>query len=172
MFTILLVIKYRKNILLVKKEYFDFLCVKWRLVTIFVATVWIIFVWIVSGDPTWDVWISLWISFLYFYTSPYVVWILYRYIKGFHKNYLALYISTIVLLFSSSWFYDWYNFLFLLWHYPETWVWNIIFSLPIYVLSWMFWSLEYKKLEWVIFSFSPHFVRWAASLLVWIWSPD
>ncbi len=152
--TIILITKYRKNTLIVKKKYFKFLTIKWKIITITIATIWIIIVWIISGDPTWDVWVSIWISLLYFYTSPYVIWILYRFIKWLYKNYIELYISIIILLFSSSWFYDWYNYLYLLWHYPESWTSNFIFSLPIYILAWMFWSLGYKNWVWVIFSFS------------------
>ncbi len=151
---IFLLIKFNKNILLTNKKYLSFLSNKWKIITIIIATIWITIVWIISWDPTWDIWISLWISFLYFYTSPYVIWILYRFIKWIYKSFIELYISIILLLFSSSWFYDWYNYLYLLWHYPETWTSNFIFSIPIYIIAWMFWSLEYKKWVWVIFSFS------------------
>ena len=151
---IFLLIKFNRNILLTNRKYLSFLLKKWKIITITIATIWITIVWVISWDPTWDIWVSLWISFLYFYTSPYVIWILYRFIKWIYKNFIELYISIILLLFSSSWFYDWYNYLFLLWQYPETWTSNFIFSLPIYILAWMFWSLEYKKWVWVIFSFS------------------
>lgn len=151
--TLFFIIKNKNKLLITSLIYINFLIVKWKIITIIFATIWVILTWIISKDPTWDIWISLWISFLYFYTSPYVIWIFYRFFNWLYKDLLNLYISIILLLFSSSWFYDWYNFIYLHWYYPETWISNFVFSIPIYIIAGMFWSLEYENWKWVFFSF-------------------
>jgi len=155
-FTFILLFIKRKDNILFRKEYISFLFVKWKIIVFLLSLFLISWVWLLWFDLTWDLWISIIMSILVFYTSPYSVWIFYRFLIWIDRNYINLFFAIILSFFSSSWFYDWYNYFILLWFYPPTWYANIFYSIPLYILAWMLWNLNYSKSKWMFFSFSTN----------------
>jgi len=153
LFTFVLSIFKRNQILLLSKKYFYFLFVKWKIIVFLLA------LFIVSGvgllwlDPTWDLGISIIMSILTYFTAPYSVGIFYRFIKWIERKNIELFLAIILTFFSASWFYDGYNYLYLLWFYPNTWFSNILYSIPVYLLWWIIWNLDYSKEKGAYLSF-------------------
>lgn len=149
----LLVMGYRKKWILCSKKYYVFLFSCWKVVIFILSLILILCIGLLELDNTWDVWVSIFMSIFTFVTAPYSVWVFYRYISNISRNYIELYIAIIVMCFSASWSYDAWNYFVLLGYYPPTWWWNILYSLPLYILSWMVWNLDYSKNRGVFFSF-------------------
>ena len=153
LFTFVLSIFKKNQILLLSKKYFYFLFVKWKIIVFLLA------LFIVSGvgllwlDPTWDLGISIIMSTLTYFTAPYSVGIFYRFIKWIERKNIELFLAIILTFFSASWFYDGYNYLYLLWFYPNTWFSNILYSIPVYLLWWIIWNLDYSKEKGAYLSF-------------------
>ncbi len=104
-----------------------------------------------SGDPTWDYFDSIVISILVYLFSPWAVGTLYLFINK-KTSYKNLFIAIVMLLFSSSWFYDGY-ILIRDGNYPATWLQNLIISPTFFIAAGMFWNLEYLPGSGVKFSF-------------------
>lgn len=151
---VFLLIKNRKNILLFKREYMSFVLIRWKVIIFVIATLLLCYVADLWLDPTWDIPETLVMSFLTYYTAPYSVWIIYRYVKWLNNNLYEFYIAIILLFFSSAWFYDVYTLFFLLWEYPIMAFSNLALSPPFYILAWMLWNLNYNKNKWVYMAFS------------------
>jgi hypothetical protein len=151
---VILLIKERKNIILLKKDYVLFLFKKWKVTTFLIATISLNYISTLWYDPTWDIPETIIMSILTFYFSPYSAWIFYRYYKWINKSKIELFISIILMFFSSCWFYDVYVMIFLLWYYPETAFVNISLSPYFYIFAWIMWNLDYSKKDWVIFIFT------------------
>lgn len=151
---LVLLIKNRNNILLFKKKYIMFLLIRWKLILFLIAFVLLCYMANLWLDPTWDIPETVVMSFLTYYTSPYSIWVIYRYLKWINKNFYEFYIWIILLFFSSAWFYDIYAYIFLLWEYPLTAFSNLLLSPFFYLLAWMMWNMWYTKKDWVIFLFT------------------
>ncbi|MDQ7009211.1 MAG: CapA family protein [Candidatus Gracilibacteria bacterium] len=152
--TFILLILNRKNNILFKKEYITFLFQKWKIIIFLLSLFLISLVGLLGFNPTWDLWISIIMPILTFYTSPYSVGTFYRFVTGIDRSYINVFIAIILSFFSASWFYDGYNYFILLGFYPMTWYSNIFYSIPLYIMAGMFWNLNYSKKKGMFFSFS------------------
>lgn len=150
----LLLIKNRKEIILFKRDYFSFLFKGWKIILFLVALISLSYISTLGYDPSWDIPMTIIMSFLTFYTSPFVVGTIYRYLKWINKNKIELYISFILLFFSSAWFYDMYAMIILLWYYPPMAFSNLWLSPFFYLFAWIMWNLDYNKEKWVVFSYT------------------
>ena len=146
-----LMVQSRDTIILFKKEYFDFLKVKWKLITFIIALSAFVVLAPYTGDPTWDYYDAAFMSILTFITAPWSVGTLFRYINGREKNRVA-FVAVCAWMFSASWSYDIY-LVFRDGFYPATWWINIFASSVLYVSAGLFWNLEYRKDRGVIFGF-------------------
>ena len=143
-----------KKILLFSKEYLYFISIKWKLLLFFTALGLLCLISYISKDPTWDIPETLIMSLLTFYTSPFSIGTIYRNLFWIQSNYIELYLSVILLFFSSAWFYDGYVYFILLWNYPETAFSNLFLSPFFYLLWGILWNLGYSKKDWVVLLFS------------------
>lgn len=148
---IVLMVRNRSTIILLQKQYWDFLKIKWKLITFIIATSAFIILAPYTGDPTWDYYDAAFMSILTFITAPWAVGILFRFIKKQEKIQFA-YIAICVWLFSASWSYDIY-LVFRDGEYPITWLPNIFASSVLYLSAGLFWNLEYREGRGVIFGF-------------------
>lgn len=148
---IALIVHDRNNIILFKKEYIDFLKVKWKLVTFIIALSAFVVLAPYTGDPTWDYYDAAFMSILTFMTAPWSVGTLFRFINGKEKTRIA-YIAFCAWMFSASWSYDIY-LVFRDGFYPITWWSNIFASSVLYISAGLFWNLEYRKDRGVILGF-------------------
>jgi hypothetical protein len=148
---IALMVQNRNTIILFKKDYFDFLKVKWKLITFITALSAFVILAPYTGDPTWDYYDAAFMSILTFITAPWSVGTLYRFIKKQEKLKTA-YIAICIWMFSASWLYDIY-LVFRDGFYPVTWWSNIFASSVLYISAGLFWNLEYKEGRGVIFGF-------------------
>ena len=153
LFTFVLSIFKGNQILLLSKKYFYFLFVRWKIIVFLLALFIISGVGLLWLDPTWDLGISIIMSILTYFTAPYSVGIFYRFIKWIERKNIELFLAIILTFFSASWFYDGYNYLYLLWFYPNTWFSNILYSIPVYLLWWIIWNLDYSKEKGAYLSF-------------------
>jgi len=149
---IILIIKQRYNLELFRNGYWQLLFQKWKLVTFVIALVCITIVAPYSGDPTWDYMDAIFMSILAFLTAPWVIGVLFRFIR-YEKLWTKLYIVVCTWMFSTSWFYDGY-LLLRDGNYPMTWYSNIFASSILYLCAGLFWSLEWKERRDVYFSFT------------------
>ncbi len=150
---LVLLIKNRKEVLLFRKKYINFLFVRWKLILFFLAVISLSIMSTLWLDPTWDIPETIVMSILTFYTAPYSSWIIYRYLRWLNKNSYEFYIAIILLFFSSAWFYDLYTLLFLLWEYPPMAFSNLLLSPFFYLFWWITWNFGYSKKKGVIFLF-------------------
>ena len=148
---LVLAVQDKNSILLFQKRYFDFLLVKWKFITFFIATSAFVFLAPYTGDPTWDYYDAAFMSILTYLTAPWCVGVLYRFLKRQEKSRMA-YIAICAWLFSASWSYDIY-LVFRDGYYPVTWSSNIIASSVLYISAGLFWNLEYNRERGVIFGF-------------------
>lgn len=151
---LILLITKRKKILLFTRGYVNFILKKLKIIIFLTAFLLLTIIANLWLDPTWDNIETIIMSLLTYFTAPYSIWTIYRYIKWLNKNFYEFYISIILLFFSSAWFYDIYVYLFILWEYPLTAFSNLFLSPFFYILAWMIWSLDYSKKDWVILIFS------------------
>ena len=132
-------------------HYFQFLLIPWKLITFIIAMTGITLAAPYSGDATWDYFDSIIISILVYLSSPWAVGTLYLFITK-KRSYKNLFIAIVMLLFSSSWFYDGY-ILIRDGNYPATWLQNLIISPAFFIAAGMFWNLEYMPGLGAKFSF-------------------
>lgn len=140
-----------KSIILFQRNYWDFLKIKWKLVTFIIALSAFVILAPYTGDPTWDYYDAAFMSTLTFMTAPWSVGTLFRFIKRQERLKIA-YIAVCVWMFSASWSYDIY-LVFREGYYPSTWLPNIFASSVLYVSAGLFWNLEYRDGRGVIFGF-------------------
>ena len=159
LFAVVLMVKNYKTIILFQKKYWDYLKIKWKLVTFIIATSSFVILAPYTGDPTWDYYDAAFMSILTFITAPWSIGILFRFFKRQEKFKIA-YIAICAWMFSASWSYDIY-LVFRDGYYPDTWFPNIFASSVLYVSAGLFWNLEYKEGRGVIFGFMEN--DWPAS---------
>ena len=148
---LVLILRNHKTIILFKKEYWDFLIIKWKLATFIIALTAFVVLAPYTGDPTWDYYDAAFMSILTFMTAPWSVGTLFRFIKDQEKFSIA-YSAVCVWMFSASWSYDIY-LVFRDGYYPATWWSNIFASSVLYLSAGLFWNLEHKEGRGVIFGF-------------------
>ena len=125
---------------------------KWKLFTFSIALIGITVIAPYTGDPTWDYVDAIFMSVLTFLTAPWVVGVLYRFMR-FDRDTKKLYVAICVWMFSASWSYDGY-LLLRDGIYPMTWFSNISVSSILYFIAGLLWSLEWKEVRGVYFSFT------------------
>jgi hypothetical protein len=139
------------TIVLFQQDYWNFLKIKWKLITFLIATSAFIVLAPYTGDPTWDYYDAAFMSILTFMTAPWSVGTLFHFITKREKLKIA-YIAVCVWMFSASWSYDIY-LVFRDGDYPNTWLPNIFASSVLYISAGLFWNLEYREGRGVIFGF-------------------
>lgn len=122
------------------KKYFQFIFIKWKLISFILATVLISSVSKFAHDPTWDIGVSVLMSILTYLTSPFAVKSIYDGIIT-KKITQSLVVSFIFIYLSSVGSYDFYNYV-LYGFIPESNIENVFISVPIYLLAGIFWNLE------------------------------
>ena len=147
---VLMVLNY-KTIILLQKEYLDFLITRWKFITFSIALSAFVVLAPYTGDPTWDYYDAAFMSILTYLTAPWTVGTLFRFVKRQEKFKFA-YIAVCTWLFSASWSYDIY-LVIRDGYYPVTWSSNILASSVLYLSAGLFWNLEYREGRGVLFGF-------------------
>ncbi|MFC1840838.1 hypothetical protein ACFL1N_14765 [Thermodesulfobacteriota bacterium] len=151
LFAVLIYIINKESFTNICKGYWQFLFKHWKVVTFIIATGGLVLVAPYTGDPTWDYTDALFMSILTYLTAPWVIGIIYKFIKG-DLAFKYAYVAFCTWLFSASWSYDLY-ILIRDGYYPVTWFSNIFASSVLYILAGLFWNLDWRKGRGVIFSF-------------------
>lgn len=146
-----LYIVYRKSFAKTYGGYCRFLLKPWKAVTFIIAAAFLTLMAPYTGDPTWDYTDALFMSLLTYFTAPWSIGVIYRFIKK-ELPFKDAYIAFCAWMFSASWSYDIY-ILIRGGYYPVTWFSNIFSSSALYVLAGFFWNLDWRKEKGVIFSF-------------------
>ena len=83
------------------------------------------------------------------FTAPWTIGNITRYFFSLNSNLRVSFplTSIILLLFCSSWFYDFYYLFVREGIYPKTWFYNLTRSVPIYITAGLFWNLTYDFLN-------------------------
>ncbi len=150
---------HRSQLELFRREYWDVLFEKWKVSTFLIAAIGMIIIAPYSGDPTWDYFDAGFMSVFTFFTAPWVVGVLYRFIR-FKKDWKKVYIAICIWMFSASWSYDGYLIL-RDGGYPVTWLPNIFLSSILYLCGGLVWSLAWNNVRGVHFSFTES--KWPIS---------
>ena len=148
---LIIIVRERRSFEILKRHYFRFLFVPWKIATFLVAGAVMTLAAPYSGDYTWDYIDAGAMSIMTFLTAPWTTGVLYRFIKGKESSKKA-FVALCVAMFSFSWFYDGYILLrdgF----YPHTWFHNIILSSMLYFLAGLLWSLEPAEKKMFAFAF-------------------
>lgn len=148
---VFLFIKDRKSYAIFHSNYWSFLFTPWKVVSFLIAATGMIVIAPYTGDPTWDYFDAFFMSFLTFFTAPWVIGVIYKVIK---KEFplKQLYVAFCLWMFSASWSYDLY-ILIRDGSYPITWAINISASSILYLLAGLLWNLDWKENRGTIFSF-------------------
>lgn len=150
--------------------YLSFIMQPWKLCLFIPAFAFVTFAGQFSFDDTWDVISGAGMSVLTFATAPWAVGTLFRASQGCASR-QKLAVAVIVMMFSSSWFYD--GWLVIRdGNYPSTWLPNLLLSPILYLAAGLLWNLEVNEHGKASFSFfrsnwpetSPH--RLSARLFV------
>jgi len=142
----------RSSLEIFNKEYWRLLLQKWKLNSFIAALLGITLIAPYTGDPTWDYVDAIFMSFLAYATSPWVVGTLYRFFRC-RLSWEKIFIAVCVWLFSVSWSYDAY-LLVRDGMYPITWFSNLMASSILYCCAGLFWSLEWTPVRGVHFNFT------------------
>lgn len=134
------------------KGYFEFLTLKWKILTFIVSGITLVGLVPVAHDRTWDYIDASFMSVLTFVTAPWAVSVLFRYFRR-RTPFLHLLIAICILMFSSSWSYDLYNYL-KDGYYPPSWFSNLLLSSLLYVAAGLFWNLTYDHHSGIRFAFT------------------
>jgi hypothetical protein len=132
----------RKRVRSEWRQYLSFLCVPWKLCLFVPAFLFVTFAGRYTNDETWDVVTGSGMALLTFLTAPWSIGSIYQVLIG-RRPLRYLVVAMVLLLFSSSWFYDAY----LLWRdgvYTSRWAGNLMLSPFIYVAAGLLWNLEAK----------------------------
>ena len=141
---VVLMVRYRHQLTLLSQTYRKQLFQKWKIVTFLLAITGVTVIAPYTGDPTWDYVDAIFMSVLTFYTAPWSVGVLFRFVR-YKKSWLDLYIAVSVWMFSASWSYDGY-LIIRDGMYPMTWFSNIFASSVLYCSAGLLWSLEWRHL--------------------------
>jgi len=134
-----------------KSEYWSFLFKPWKLITFIIAFISFNLIGPFSGDPTWDFYTSSFMSILTYLSAPWSIGIIYNFIKR-KVSFSIFFVAFIMLLFSSSWCYDWYLVL-KYGTYPVTWFANIFLSSIVYISAGFYWNIEFRQGKGVTIAF-------------------
>jgi hypothetical protein len=148
---LIIFIRERRSFEILKRPYFKFLFVPWKIATFLVAGAVMTLAAPYSGDYTWDYFDASAMSMLTFLTAPWTTGVLYRFIRGKESSKKA-YVAICVAMFSFSWFYDGY-ILMRDGFYPHTWFYNIILSSLLYFSAGLLWNLEPTEKKTITFAF-------------------
>jgi hypothetical protein len=129
---------------LLSKEYLIFLSSPWKLVSFVFATVCFSVLSRYANDPTWDIPETIIMASLTFSTAPWAVGVIYRAIYKQEVHRYEIYTALCIWLFSASWSYDLYVWIWL-GSYPLSWSGNLMISPILYLFAGMFWNLESRK---------------------------
>lgn len=132
-------------------NYWQFLFIRWKVITFLIATIGMTVIAPYTGDTTWDYFDALFMSVLTFLTAPWSMGAIYKVVK----KELPLsqgFVAVCLWMFSASWSYDLY-ILIRDGEYPITWFANIFASSALYILAGLLWNLEHRVERGVIFSF-------------------
>jgi hypothetical protein len=135
----------RKRLFPEWREYWGFLCVPWKLWLFVPALLFVTFAGRYTNDETWDVVTGSGMAVLTFLTAPWFVGLIYQVFVG-RRPWRYLIVAVALLLFSSSWFYDFYLVL-RDGAYTARWAGNLMLSPFIYVAAGMLWNLEAKEIQ-------------------------
>jgi len=138
------------------REYFNFLFVRWKIYT-FIIAFFFLFT-LASLDLVDYGYLTInrfGTTFLFsiciitFFTAPWTIGNITRYFFSLNSNLRVSFplTSIILLLFCSSWFYDFYYLFVREGIYPKTWFYNLTRSVPIYITAGLFWNLTYDFLN-------------------------
>ncbi len=147
------------------KDYYNFIFIRWKVITFILSLIFLLLLTTLElvdyGYLTINRFGSTFLitlCFLTFFTAPWTVGNLIRYFFSLNSN-LGVrfpFISLLMLLFVSCWFYDFYFLLFKEGTYPKTWFYNMTRSVPIYITAGLFWNLTYnsnlKKIKFTFLS--------------------
>jgi hypothetical protein len=139
---VLILVRDRKSLIHEWREYWRFLIVPWKLWLFVPALLFVTFAGRFTNDETWDVVTGSGMAILTFLTAPWALGLIYQVFAG-RRPLRYLVVALVLLLFSSSWFYDGY----LLWRdgaYTGRWLGNLVLSPFIYVAAGLLWNLEAK----------------------------
>ncbi|MBF0501366.1 MAG: hypothetical protein HQM09_14595 [Candidatus Riflebacteria bacterium] len=136
---------------LFSRNYRDFLFVQWKVVTFFCSATLLALVAPYTGDPTWDYFDAGFMAVLTYFTAPWAVGTLYRFVRG-RESVFPMLFAIVCWMFSASWSYDLY-LLIKQGQYPITWFANIGASSSLYLSAGLFWNLRWRESEGASFSF-------------------
>ena len=148
---IVLFIKDRSAYGLSQANYWRFLFQRWKVITFLVATTGMTVIAPYTGDPTWDYFDALFMSFLTFFTAPWAMGALYKAAKK-ELPLRQAFVAVCIWMFSASWSYDLY-ILIRDGDYPITWLPNIFASSVLYISGGLLWNLDWRIGKGVFFSF-------------------
>lgn len=146
-----LYIKDKKSYSFSHSHYWHFLFKRWKVITFLIAATGMTVVAPYTGDPTWDYFDAMFMSFFAFFTAPWVVGAIYKVAKR-ELPLKQAFVAVCIWMFSASWSYDLY-LLIRDGFYPFTWLANIFASSVLYISAGLLWNLDWKKEKGVIFSF-------------------
>jgi hypothetical protein len=150
--TCLALIRERQSHILFRKEYWQFLAQRWKVVTFVISGTGVTLLGPFTADPTWD-WVDgAFMSALAYLTGPWAVGVIYRGLRGLGPR-SHIFPAVGIWLFSASWSYD----IYLYWRdgfYPPTWSSNLILSSFLYLSAGLFWNLDWLPGKGGFFAFS------------------
>tara|TARA_B110001454_G_scaffold218991_1_gene249094 strand:- start:141606 stop:142319 length:714 start_codon:yes stop_codon:yes gene_type:complete len=137
---IALYVRNRKKLQQQWAGYFDFLFLKWKLVTFVLSGLFVSLAGYWTDDESWDIISGFGMSLFTFLVGPLAIGIILRTLRG-KETILNIYLAIVFSFFSFSWFYDGYLILRDGVYNPR-WYGNMILSGIIYVCAGFFWNLE------------------------------
>ena len=150
-----LIAQHRQRLELCHARYWRFLLQDWKVLSFSIAAACLTVIAPYSDDYTWDYVDAPVMSVLAFVTGPWAVGTLYRALRR-RASWINAYIALCVWLFSASWFYDLYIVL-RDGSYSPYWLPNLFLSSILYICAGLFWSLEWRPEQGVLFQFTqPH----------------
>jgi len=132
-------------------NYRRFLSQAWKVVTFVLAAAGMTIIAPYTGDPTWDYYDALFMSFLTFASAPWAIGTIYQACARALPLRQA-YVALCLWLFSASWSYDLY-LLFRDGQYPATWHENLVASSVLYVSAGLLWNLDWRSGRGATFGF-------------------
>jgi len=148
--SLLFLFKNRNTWLLTSRTYWQFLFEPWKLVTFLCALLMITIAAPYSGDHTWDVTDSIFISILTYTLAPWSVAVLFKNLK--EKLFGQEVFVALCFFWVPCWAYDLYILLrdgF----YPPTWSSNLVLSGGITFCAGLFWNLYWSEKTGLTFAF-------------------
>lgn len=122
------------------RGYWEYLTMRWKIVTFVPAFLFVTFAGRFTDDETWDVISGGGMAALTFLTAPWCLGLTYQVLVG-RRQLRYLIVAAALLLFSSSWFYDGY-LLLRDGAYTTRWWSNLMLSPVVYLAAGLLWNLE------------------------------